>query len=123
MSKFNAQDIIDNHGGKCKTRNGTDAIIYAVHVGDGEPPIHGAILYSSGWNVSQWELGGKDRGTDSDYDLIMPRTVVAEWRTSVSVGSPIPIVITRSDAATEFGIFKIKTTLYSDDTVESEVVT
>jgi hypothetical protein len=53
MSKFNAQEIIDKHQGRCKTRDGRDAVLYEV------------------MDQKQWPVIG--RVQDDGFDSWMPR--------------------------------------------------
>jgi hypothetical protein len=125
MSKFNAQEIIDNHGGKCKTRDGGDAVIYAVYPNQ-KAAIHGAISFAPCGNMSEWSwlIDGRGLGAkDSPDDLIMPRTVVAElWAYLDSRGVVRSISNTHLPDPNGHDYKTIKSTLYSDETVESEVV-
>jgi len=128
MSEFNAQEIIDNHGGKCKTRDGRDAVIYEI-VGDGYYAAMGAILNKGeedGPVAAQWQRDtGKVFSLTSCCDLIMPRTVVAEWWTATVNGKWWANFSELSSAQGEVSSAPAKlfhTTVYSDDTVESEVV-
>ena len=132
MSKFNAQEIIDNHGGKCKTRDGGDAVIYAVYPNQ-KAAIHGAMSFAPCGNMSEWSwlIDGRGLGAkDSPDDLIMPRTVVAEtYLIFAHIGTPQEQV-TPYEKRQNLGRLlsdltvppQVRVTLYSDDTVESEVV-
>lgn len=122
--KFNAQDIIDKHQGRCKTRDGRDAVIYKVYDSDWIYPVHGAVDQA----VFTWTQDGvhhRESVTDS-IDLIMPRTVVAEWWVTQEPKGCRALHDSLTSAETYASLYNgsiVHTTLYSDDTVESEVVT
>ena len=130
MSKFNAQKIIDEHGGKCLTRDGRDALV--LHIVEKENnqmfPILGAVREEGVWVPQSWEIDGTPSlnehiSSSAILDLIMPRTEVADWFTYVRGGKVGSI----SHAPLGFPLggtpdYEVRTTLYSDDTVESKVV-
>lgn len=74
--KFDAQAILDNHGGRCKTVNGRDVVIYAIYPEDSDFHIHGAVLIGEGGYVCQWGLDGCEMEGDQEYNLVMPKVLV-----------------------------------------------
>ena len=110
MSEFNAQAIIDNHQGRCKTRDGREVTQLTLFVASDE---HYTVVGVLEGRVHSWTSKGMDiAGSDTPRktDLIMPRTVVMEWYNKVP---PTFIGVAASGVVTR---------LYSDDTSDSEVV-
>ena len=116
---FDAQKIIDEHGGKCKSRNGRDAVIYAVHPDQSHAyKVHGAILVGGSWDPANWTADGKINSFENDNarDLVMPRTVVATQNLTLNKYRS-----TLGHVDYDGGV-KVIIRLYSDNTVESEIV-
>jgi len=110
MSEFNAQEIIDNHQGRCKTRDGREVTQLTLFVASDERYTVVGVLEGrvQSWTSKGLDIAGSD--TPRETDLIMPRTVVMEWYNKVPhafLGIAASGVVTR---------------LYSDDTGEAEVV-
>ena len=129
MNEFNAQEIIEKHDGKCKTRNGREVTQLTLLVASDE--LYSLVGVMEGV-VESWMVNGKWVDTDKDdrHDLIMPRTVVAEWWIPISLkhqhtGFGYKNYALTSIIATSYPCKNPKSihiTLYGDDTVESEVV-
>lgn len=54
---------------KYTNKNNLPVEIYKIH-DTGIYPVHGAVLYSSGWEISCWDKLGKYTPTDSLNDLV-----------------------------------------------------
>ena len=66
---------------KYRTRDGREVRIYAVD-GDGEMPVHGAILTKRGWKVASWTPDGLwavDMTHASDLIEVRPRIKREVW--------------------------------------------
>lgn len=78
--KFNAQKVIDEHGGKCITKGGMEYVIYAIYP-EQRYSIHGAVKGEDGcWVASARTITGKfwsDSVGNLD-DLIMPKQALSE---------------------------------------------
>lgn len=122
--EFDAQKIIDEHGSKCKTRDGRDVEQLTLFTGVNEKyPIRGVV----GNALESWAANGSyiSGGSASQMDLIMPRTLVSEWWTATANGAwwaHFSDLSSAQGAVSNVPAKLFHTAVYSDDTVESEVV-
>ena len=75
---FNAEVLMIRYQGKCKPRDGREAVVHTVYQDQTTAPLQGAIKDITGVMIPHyWRLGGEnlpDGAGRSSNDLVMPET-------------------------------------------------